>query len=184
MTGAPLYARWTTERHEQLCVLVAEGKSGAQIATEMGGLTRSAVMGRMSRNKIKSLNQAPGRDFRAPKKRVRPKGSDGGNTSAIKAKRRMNEGPDRAPILPQFVNASLDEFNLAIPVEQRKPIVELENNSCRWPINDGPDYLFCGSPDADMSRKVPYCGYHSRIAGAGYTRERGYGFKRSVNTYR
>lgn len=164
MTGST----WTTERHEQLCVLVAEGKSGGQIATEMGGLTRSAVMGRMNRNNIKSKNPcgALNRTNARPKRAKRPKGSDGGNTSAIKAKRRMNEGPDRAPILPQFVNASLDEFNSAIPVSQRVTLIELTNETCRFPLweSDSRDGLYCGALEADHEERRPFCSFHARIA--------------------
>lgn len=50
-----------------------------------------------------------------------------------------------------------------IPIGQRRTLLELNEETCRWPIGDpaGADFFFCGGkPIAGL----PYCGYHSRVA--------------------
>lgn len=43
-------------------------------------------------------------------------------------------------------------------------LVHLTNKTCRWPLNEGDPFLFCGSPTADLADGVPYCRKHSRLA--------------------
>jgi hypothetical protein len=46
-----------------------------------------------------------------------------------------------------------------IPLEQRKTILELTENTCRWPVGDhhSSDFFFCG---AEPLPQQPYCGPH------------------------
>lgn len=180
--------RWTAENTARLKRLCGDGDSAGQIGAKLG-CSRNAVIGKMGRIGLKTQN--------LPNQGRTGGDRDGGTIVRVKAKRsriasahnggvtqRINNrasGSD-APIEPHQVSSSLAEFNASISKDQRKTLFELENNSCRFPINDGPDYLFCGAPGADMACKAPYCGFHSRAAGSGYTRERGYG--RSVNNFR
>jgi GcrA cell cycle regulator len=50
-----------------------------------------------------------------------------------------------------------------IPIGQRRTILELTEETCRWPIGDpgSADFFFCGGP---TGTGLPYCGYHSRVA--------------------
>lgn len=41
------------------------------------------------------------------------------------------------------------------------PTVDLEANECRWPMNDGPNWLHCGAKKAGSG---PYCAGHEKIA--------------------
>jgi len=47
-----------------------------------------------------------------------------------------------------------------------KSLLELTNNCCRWPIGRRgvADYFFCGVPEADLARGMPYCARHARRA--------------------
>lgn len=40
-------------------------------------------------------------------------------------------------------------------------LIELEPGLCKWPVNDGGPYLFCGRDD--RSEKSSYCCYHHRL---------------------
>ncbi len=51
---------WTDERVETLKVMWSEGKSASQIARELGGVTRNAVIGKVHR--LGLSNRAPGAD--------------------------------------------------------------------------------------------------------------------------
>ena len=50
-----------------------------------------------------------------------------------------------------------------IPISQRRTLLELTEQTCRWPIGDpgSPEFFFCGG---NTVTKLPYCAYHSRIA--------------------
>lgn len=45
-------------------------------------------------------------------------------------------------------------------------LVDLTNESCRWPHGDPgrPGFYFCGAPDADLSDGRPYCPLHAKAA--------------------
>jgi GcrA cell cycle regulator len=45
------------------------------------------------------------------------------------------------------------------PVEDRKSLLELTSESCRFPVGDPRDkaFFFCGREEADMMDKQPYC---------------------------
>ena len=50
-----------------------------------------------------------------------------------------------------------------IPIGQRRTLLELTEETCRWPIGDpgSADFFFCGGQSLTS---LPYCGYHSRVA--------------------
>ena len=50
-----------------------------------------------------------------------------------------------------------------IPIGQRRTLLELTEETCRWPIGDPghADFFFCGGPPISG---LPYCAYHSRVA--------------------
>jgi GcrA cell cycle regulator len=50
-----------------------------------------------------------------------------------------------------------------IPMGQRRTILELTEDTCRWPIGDpgSVDFFFCGG---NTLNTLPYCAYHSRVA--------------------
>jgi GcrA cell cycle regulator len=52
-----------------------------------------------------------------------------------------------------------------------KSLLELTNESCRWPIGDPTQksFHFCGEPGADLAQGIPYCERHRQRA---YTRPR------------
>jgi GcrA cell cycle regulator len=50
-----------------------------------------------------------------------------------------------------------------IPITQRRSLLELDSETCRWPVHDpaGPDFFFCGARSAAGR---PYCAAHCRRA--------------------
>ena len=50
-----------------------------------------------------------------------------------------------------------------IPLGQRRTLLELNEDTCRWPIGDPatPEFFFCGGKPLGG---LPYCNFHSRAA--------------------
>ena len=47
-----------------------------------------------------------------------------------------------------------------------KPIYDLEEGECRWPVNDaapGEEHLFCGLPHGREPHEQPYCDCHAAL---------------------
>jgi GcrA cell cycle regulator len=58
------------------------------------------------------------------------------------------------------------EGKLKQGIKRGKSLLELTNESCRWPIGDPSkkSFHFCGEPGADLEQGVPYCERHSQRA--------------------
>lgn len=152
---------WTDERVERLKKLWNDGLSASQIAAELGGITRNAVIGKVHRLGLSGRAKAPSSS--APRQRkpraqapmfrsVRPVMR--GNTAlAAHFEAAYELEPEPEPELIENV----------IPLGQRCSIVELNDEKCHWPIGDPgqPDFFFCGGKTVSS---LPYCGYHCRIA--------------------
>lgn len=132
-------SNWATEKVINIIrhLKEVEGLSAGQIAAQLNK-TRNQICGVINRNnigsKFKPVNQYAKKDGVVKEKRIRFK-------------------PNKAQIM-------IAE-NYVPPVEQRKTLLELKNNSCRWPLGDGPDYFFCGG---DAGGNLPYCEHHCAIA--------------------
>jgi GcrA cell cycle regulator len=158
---------WTDERVELLKRLWAEGLSASQIAAELGGVTRNAVIGKVHRLGLSGREKpnAPGvakprRTVSAPARPTpRPMPMFRGNAALALA-------PD-APVAPKPmtlpqpspVSAPVIEF-VGAPVT----IMDLREGMCRWPMGDpsSSEFRFCGCRTADVGS--PYCSHHATIA--------------------
>jgi GcrA cell cycle regulator len=146
---------WTDERVELLKKLWTDGLSASQIAGELGGVTRNAVIGKVHRlglsGRAKSPSSAAPR-VRKPRSHMlrvsRP--SSRGNTALA-----MSYEIEAEPEVELIENV--------IPMGQRRTLLELSEDTCHWPIGDpsSPEFFFCGGKTASS---LPYCGYHCRIA--------------------
>lgn len=138
---------WTEERIELLQRLWGQGYSASQIANQLQGVTRNAVIGKIHRlNKRSEAKAARVRTgvFAAPVARRRPGPEARRFTPPDWAFR-----PHQRPILAE-------EPGLAT-------CSTLAAHMCRWPIGDPDtsDFTFCGRPQ-DGGR--PYCEGHARVA--------------------
>jgi len=147
---------WTDERVELLKKLWADGLSASQIAAELGGITRNAVIGKVHRlglsGRAKSANVGVPRQRKARSPSMLRIGRNAirGNTALAHA---YDVEAESEPEL-------LDNI---IPIGQRRTLMELSEQTCRWPIGDpgSGDFFFCGG---NALESLPYCAYHSRIA--------------------
>lgn len=160
MTGA----NWTVERDEALRKLVKCGLTGAQIAKELS-VSRCAVIGRMRRLGVKSLN--PPRKLSEVERALRESKSVSVADNRKKQVRggtvnvtRLSCGKDA---LPTWESAS------SAPEPRNLSLMDLEWRDCRWPVKNPPrgeEHLFCGHPTVVGAR---YCAHH-RLISAGLHR--------------
>jgi GcrA cell cycle regulator len=168
---------WTDERVEQLRKLWAEGLSASQIAAQMGGVTRNAVIGKVHRLKLSSRGKSTSSQPRAkktvnttaaqPRQTSAPRasggspsrGGGGGGTHAIGATALKSDYRTNA------ISAQVLEFAPALvaPEPRKLMLVELSERTCKWPIGDpmATDFNFCG---VDSGESGPYCQYHAKLA--------------------
>ena len=141
---------WTEDRVEILSKLWADGLSASQIAKQLGGVTRNAVIGKVHRLGL-SGRAKPSRPVkRAPRQttaRTRP---------ATPAAPRM---PRRAPPAPAPVPLEAKQ----LPDGKYATILTITEHMCKWPIGDPStsEFRFCGR---GTDKADPYCKAHSQLA--------------------
>ncbi len=130
------------------------GMSAFQIGKAIGEPSRNAIIGLYKRN--------PGLRADCPLQPIEVKHE----TTRAPAKR-LNQvvySPVRRVPLPNPT-----PMPAHAPEPLMVPLMELGARQCKWPMNDGGPFLFCGNPSGD---KV-YCRHHMRLAiGRGTESER------------
>lgn len=151
---------WTEDRVDVLKKLWAEGHSASQIAKQLGGVTRNAVIGKVHRLGL-SGRATPSRPVKRPPRLARPKPQF---TSVEKVT--TNQRP--AAILSDKAVAAAEKAAMAalppMPLTdgEAATILTLRDSMCKWPIGDpaDPAFAFCGR----KAECGPYCKDHAKIA--------------------
>jgi GcrA cell cycle regulator len=159
---------WNDERVEQLKRLWSEGLSASQIAAQLGGVSRNAVIGKVHRLKLSSRGRTTSTQSRQ-KKAAKPIASTKVQHRTASAMRAMPASIGATALQVQFdaepVARSLIRSveNIVVPISRRLKLVELSERTCKWPIGDplSEEFNFCGN---DSGEAGPYCSYHSRLA--------------------
>ena len=155
---------WTDERVELLKKLWSDGLSASQIAAEIGGVTRNAVIGKVHRLGLSGRGKA--KTAPLPSGPGRPPGR-----RAPRADRRRRARSRTCVLAPGAAAAggrarirrgrARDE--VVVPMSERVTIMDLRESMCRWPMGDPtkPEFRFCG---ARSVTGLPYCTHHARVA--------------------
>ncbi|MEM9641658.1 MAG: GcrA family cell cycle regulator [Pseudomonadota bacterium] len=175
---------WTDERVETLKTMWTEGKSASQIAKELGGVTRNAVIGKVHRLGLSNRAQ-PAKaavETAAPKPAEAPKPKPSAAKEAEQPQKSAAEAtplkevmPRPKPIVPAGQPLPPQPSQSEITEEQRANLVALEKRArkltllqltertCKWPIGDPAteDFWFCGHPTVPGK---PYCEIHVSVA--------------------
>jgi len=140
---------WSEERVALLRKLWAEGLSASQIAKQLGGVTRNAVIGKVHRLGLAG-RATPSRPAKRPVRTARPR-VVGPSTPRL----RMPSSEPR-PIIPELEPVRLEDGRAAT-------VLTLNESMCKYPIGDptDADFAFCGRGAAG---NAPYCQDHSRLA--------------------
>jgi GcrA cell cycle regulator len=138
----PRQSCWTAERIALLKDLWAQGATAAVIGAQIGGMSRSAVLGKVHRLRLLAHDSR--------RRASKPVPDIATMVTAPARRRRRTKYKQRAqPVVER----------------QHKTIFELTNRTCRWPHGrPGGCFFFCGAPEADLERGIPYCAAHMRRA--------------------
>lgn len=159
---------WTPTREQYLRAAWTEGKSASEIAKELGGTTRLAVIGKAHRLKLArraglesqpacyaSLSK-PRQNPPKPGQQNRP-GAVFGPVSVLSPeetdKRRQEQRAEGAAIIARVANDQTVESPDARPFLEAK-------GGCKWPLGSGAGMLVCCNPITRGS----YCEGHGAIA--------------------
>ena len=158
---------WTDERVERLKKLWADGLSASQIAAELGGVSRNAVIGKVHRLNLPGRAKSGGSVGARPKRvATAPRSGGYGARSAARAAPRSNGATALKQDAIADVATELDTRpieDVVVPISRRLPLTELTEKTCKWPIGDPlqEGFHFCGADCVDGS---PYCAYHAKLA--------------------
>ena len=176
---------WTDERVETLKTMWSEGKSASQIAKELGGVTRNAVIGKVHR--LGLSNRVGGPDRRGGRRRGRRSWSrirwSEPEVEVAEAARPAAPSrpaaketppavrppkPGSQPMPPQPSASEISAEALANLAEvakkaRRLTLMQLSERTCKWPVGDPAtdDFWFCGLPSVAGK---PYCETHVAVA--------------------
>ncbi|WP_323763681.1 GcrA family cell cycle regulator [Marinovum sp.] len=182
---------WTDERVELLKKMWGEGQSASQIAKELGGVTRNAVIGKVHRLGLSNRAgagtgpaaakpepaKAPKPDAKAkpaPKADVKPRPEPVAAAAEEPAAAKPST-PARRQIIPagqplppqpsanEISPEALAKVNEIEKKAKRLTLMELTERTCKWPVGDPAteDFWFCGLP---VSQGKPYCEAHVGVA--------------------
>ncbi|EFO34328.1 GcrA cell cycle regulator [Roseibium sp. TrichSKD4] len=160
---------WTTERVELLKKLWSEGHSASQIAGELGGVTRNAVIGKVHRLGLSGRAKTTTTTSKAKRPRAATATAAPPKAKApTKSPQPVSQGAtalkmeeDVAPVaVPQANPEPIAEL---VPISERASILTLTERTCKWPIGDPStdDFYFCGR---QSDAGVPYCAHHCKVA--------------------
>lgn len=142
---------WTDERVSTLKKLWLEGLSASQIAKQLGGVTRNAVIGKVHRLGLSGRA--------APSQPARP---------VFKPQRAARPAAPVQPVVRRAVAVTPQTVSLPEPIHRiEEPgsatVLTLGAHMCKWPIGDpsSDGFSFCGRRTGEDG---PYCIEHARVA--------------------
>ena len=141
---------WTEERVETLKTLWLDGLSASQIAKQLGGVTRNAVIGKVHRLGL-SGRATPSQ----PSAALRPARAPRPLAPMVQRRTPVVTEPRRQPPTVPAIDR----------IEERggATVLTLGAHMCKWPIGDpsSSEFTFCGRRSQD---ERPYCIEHARLA--------------------
>ena len=128
---------WTHERIEQLKKLWEAGYTASNIAAELGGITRNAVIGKAHRLGLSG----------------RMKSKSKVSSVSIVRKRKM----------PVNKNSKIIELTTSVEPMNPTSFADIKDGLCRWPLGEPEDldFKFCGRKCAEG---MIYCTEHHSLA--------------------
>ncbi|KZY05671.1 MULTISPECIES: GcrA family cell cycle regulator [unclassified Sulfitobacter] len=182
---------WTDERVETLKKMWGEGQSASQIAKELGGVTRNAVIGKVHRLGLSNRGAAAAPAAAKPEAKAKPAPKAEAKPAAPAKPAEPEPAPQETPEPPAAeAKPALPVRKQIIPAGQPLPpqpsaneispealakvneiekkakkigLMELTERTCKWPVGDPAteDFWFCGLP---VQQGKPYCEAHVGVA--------------------
>ena len=170
---------WTDDRVATLTKMWGEGQSASQIAKELGGVTRNAVIGKVHRLGLSNRATggakpgAKGKTAAKPTTRAKaaakPKAEAAPAASAkpiLPARKAIIPAGQPLPPQPSANEISPEALASVREVEKKAKkisLMELTERTCKWPIGDPAtdEFWFCGLTSEPGK---PYCEAHVGVA--------------------
>jgi len=161
---------WTDERVERLKKLWADGLSASQIAAQLGGVSRNAVIGKVHRLNLPGRAKSGGQaSVRTKRTTAAPRAPNYAGRTATQATRTVGISSGGAQLKQDLNLVAAEDIDtrpvedVVVPISRRLTLVELSERTCKWPVGDPlqDDFHFCGN---DSNEASPYCGYHAKLA--------------------
>ncbi|MBY5933929.1 GcrA cell cycle regulator [Tateyamaria omphalii] len=177
---------WTDERVELLKKMWGEGQSASQIAKELGGVTRNAVIGKVHRLGLSNragggssatTAKADAKPKAAPKAKAEPKPQPKTEPAVkpapapeakavVPARKQIIPAGQPLPPQPSANEISPEALAKVNEVEKKAKkisLMELTERTCKWPVGDPAtdNFWFCGLP---VQQGKPYCEAHVGVA--------------------
>ena len=146
LPGSPRW--WNPERTDMLTSMRAAGMSSTLIADELG-TTRNAVLGKSNRLGLPS--KLPTDQPTKPRRPHKARGQSGGEASKLSHRLRTRTRIIKNEVMQVSEPTSEPDWRVAqrldveeTPLAQRRTILGLTDDTCRWPCGDPckPDFFF------------------------------------------
>lgn len=152
----------TSDRVELLKKLWLDGLSASQVADRIGGCSRNAVISKLHRLGLTGRPQDVNRGRQGVRARIIRKAHAANSNKPIAPRTAAFNAPHHVPTVeaepyePAYVE-------IDVPIAERKQLIDLEKDDCRWPIGDPTksDFHFC---NGKKITGLPYCDHHARVA--------------------
>lgn len=178
---------WTDERVELLKKMWTEGQSASQIAKELGGVTRNAVIGKVHRLGLSNRSGAaaatakaepapepvkaetapePKTETAAPEEKQQPIMRTESASPPPSVRKQIIPAGQPLPPQPSANEISPEALAKVNKVEKnarKLSLMELTEKTCKWPVGDPAtdNFWFCGLPTQPGK---PYCEAHVGVA--------------------
>ena len=174
---------WTDDRVEILKKMWGEGQSASQIAKELGGVTRNAVIGKVHRlglsnragsggnTKTEAKAKPAAKTEAKPKAATKPEAATEAEPEAeykpvLPVRKQIIPAGQPLPPQPSANEISPEALAKVSEIEKmakRLTLMELTERTCKWPVGDPAtdDFWFCGLP---VKTGKPYCEAHVGVA--------------------
>lgn len=178
---------WTDERVELLKKMWTEGQSASQIAKELGGVTRNAVIGKVHRLGLSNRSGGaatsakaepapePVKTEAAPKPEVAAPAPEATQEPVMQTESASPPPSARKQIIPagqplppqpsanEISPEALAKVNKIEKNARKLSLMELTEKTCKWPVGDPAtdNFWFCGLP---AQAGKPYCEAHVGVA--------------------
>ena len=173
-----IYMAWTDDRVEVLKKMWGEGKSASQIAKELGGVTRNAVIGKVHRLGLSNRATTSKATTKKDPNKIKTTPTHVPVISTTESKittPKATNIPPRKPIIkagqplppqPSANEISVEALEKVAKIEKKAKkltLMELTEKTCKWPVGDPAteDFWFCG---LGVEIGKPYCEAHNAVA--------------------
>ena len=137
---------WTDERVERLKKLWADGLSASQIAAELGGVSRNAVIGKVHRLNLPGRAKSGGSSSGRSKRVASGRSTYGGRSSATRsAPRTAGATALKQDVIADAI-AEVDTRpieDVVVPISRRLQLTELTEKNLQMAYRRSPDRGFC-----------------------------------------